>query len=80
MALSTDNAGKRMTHKWAEDRAKALVHPDQFSAVELEWLELTGHTEQNPDNPDMFIIDTTPEDSRTEVKDYDIRKRPEIGD
>ena len=80
MALSTDNEGKRMTKKWSEDRATALIHPDRFTAEELEWLELTGQSESNDQNPDMFLIKTQPEDSRTEPKDYDIRKRPEVGD
>ena len=81
MALSTDNDGKRMTRKWGDDRAKALIHPDQFTTEELEWLEIpTGHSEGNDQNPDNFLIDTQPEDSRTEAKTYDIRKRPEVGD
>ena len=71
-----------MTHKWAEDRAMALIHSDRFTDDELTWLDIdpTTVTEANDQNPDMFLIDTQPEDSRTEVKDYDIRKRPEVGD
>jgi len=42
MALSTDNEGKRMTRKWAEDRATALVHPNRFTTEELAWLDLGG--------------------------------------
>jgi hypothetical protein len=80
MALSTDNEGKRMTRKWSEDRATALVHPNRFTAEELAWLEVTDAVEGNDQNPDMFLIDTQPEDSRTEVKHYDIRTRPEVGD
>jgi len=81
MALSTDNDGKRMTRKWGDDRARALIHPDSFTAVELEWLEIpTGWPETNDQNPDVFTIDTQPIDSRTESTKYDIRKRPEVGD
>ncbi len=80
MPLSTDNAGKRMTRKWNEDRTRALVHPDEFTDVELEWLEVVGRPATNDLNPDMFIIKTQPDDSRTEPTDYDIRKRPEVGD
>ncbi len=81
MALSTDNEGKRMTRKWAEERAQALIHPDQFTAEELEWLEIPSDwPESNDQNPDIFQIDTMPLDSRTDPKTYDIRKRPEVGD
>ena len=82
MALSTDNEGKRMTRKWSDDRAMALIHPDRFTDEELTWLDIdpTTATESNDQNPDMFLIDTQPEDSRTEVRDFDIRKRPEVGD
>jgi len=69
-----------MTREWSEDRAMALVHPNRFTAEELAWLEVTDVVESNDQNPDMFLIDTQPEDSRTETKDYDIRKRPEVGD
>ena len=81
MALSTDNDGKRMTRKWGDDRAKALIHPSEFSAEELEWLEIpTGWPDANVQNPDVFLIETQPDDSRTEATTYDIRKRPEVGD
>ena len=70
-----------MTRKWNEDRARALVHPDEFDDVEKEWLELpTGHPTMNDQNPDLYLIDTIPDDSRTESKHFDIRKRPEVGD
>ena len=69
-----------MTREWSEDRAMALVHPNRFTAEELAWLDVTDVVESNDQNPDMFLIDTQPEDSRTETKDYDIRKRPEVGD
>lgn len=71
-----------MTRKWARDRAFALIHPSQFTAEELEWLEIPAdHTDSNDQNPEMFLIDKQPEDSRTtDLEQYDIRKRPEVGD
>ena len=81
MALSTANDGKRMTRKWATERAHALIHPSDFTAEELEWLEVTGITDGNDQNPDLYLIDVIPEDPLTERgKHYDIRKRPEVGD
>ena len=80
MPLSTDNDGKYMTRKWNEDRAKALVYPSHFTAVELAWLEVTATTDTGAFNPDLYMIETHPDDSRTESTKYDIRKRPEVGD
>jgi hypothetical protein len=80
MTLTTQNSGKYLTKRWHEARAKAIEDRTQFSAEELEWLELSPDDGWGKFNKDNFKMMTQPIDQFGTPKTYDIRTRDECGD
>lgn len=75
--LSSQNDGKYLSKRWAELRAQALTNPEDFTAWELEWLEISPGTPREPTD-ETFLIDTSPVDPQTPVRRrvIDIRTLP----
>lgn len=85
MVLTKQNTGKYLTKEWNDpnrERQQCLYDSRQFSATEREYYEVTdtGIFDGKYYQVDEFCkIETSPVDTNTEPKPFDIRKKPEVG-
>lgn len=79
--LCSQNCGKYLYKKFADDRAKAVENKENFTDDELTYLEITG-TEGTAVHQDRtYLIATQPIDPETpqEYEKIDIRLIPKNG-
>lgn len=72
--LCKQNSGKYLDSKWHADRERGMKHSDD---TDQEWLELSDDDIGGVNNPDTFEIRTSPVDSETSDKKFDVRNRDE---
>ncbi|MFA7121456.1 MAG: hypothetical protein WC277_08230 [Bacilli bacterium] len=83
--LSTQNSGKYLTREWNDpdgERQRCLYDMRQFTEAECEYYEVCG---TGPNDglgyqlDENLIIETSPVDTETDPRAFDVRDLPEGG-
>jgi len=79
--LTSENSGKYLSKRYAEERERCARDKTQFTAAEQAFLEVssTPHNGEADKQREAFKYCSSPADTRTNSRTLDVRDRPEVG-